>query len=386
MHHSTVNPNSSSTYDDFGVSEFDISYVDGSHSKGDYFRDAFKFANATLSNMTMGLGIDTTIPYGLLGVGYTTNEAIIETKESLSAQYDNLPALMMREGLIATNAYSLWLNDLDASTGNILFGGIDTSKYVGDLTRIPIVRNNKTREYDSFIVALTSLRAVSSSGIDVLTSREEPIEAVLDSGTTLSYLPTDIAQQIWTEVGALYSAAYGLALIPCRMQNSKGHFSFQFAGTSGPTVNVTMDELVLDLVIQGPAPTFGSGKYAGEDACEFGIQNTTGTNLLGDTFLRSAYVVYDLVNNEIGIAPTDFNATESTIIPFESKGAVIPSATLAPNQSLGATTFTEPNFSAKAGFSNGTESSAALMGTPSALDLSILMLIAALVGGVICLA
>lgn len=359
--------------------------MDGSHSKGDYFRDTFEIANATVSNMTMGLGVDTTIPYGLLGVGYTTNEAIITIEESLSAQYDNLPALMMSEGLVATNAYSLWLNDLDASTGNILFGGIDTSKYVGNLTRIPIVKNNKTGQYDSFIVALTSLRAVSSSGVDALTSREEPIEAVLDSGTTLSYLPIDIAQQIWTEVGAIYSAAYGLALVPCRMQNSKGYFSFQFAGTDGPKVNVTMDELVLDLVIQGPAPTFGSGEYAGEDACEFGIQNTTGTNLLGDTFLRSAYVVYDLVNNEIGIAPTDFNATESTIIPFESKGAVIPSATLAPNQSLGKTTFTEPDYAAEAGFSNGTESRASVMGVPSTLGLTSLTMIMAVVGGVICL-
>lgn len=382
---SVVNPNASTTYDDFGVGEFAISYVDGSHSSGDYFADTFAISNATLSNMTMGLGIDTTIPYGLLGVGYTTNEAIISTEESLSAQYDNLPALMMSEGLIATNAYSLWLNDLDASTGNILFGGIDTSKYVGNLTRIPIVRNNKTGEYDSFIVSLTSLRAISSSGSDTLSSHETPIEAVLDSGTTLSYLPTDIAEQIWTEVGAVYSAAYGLALIPCRMQKSSGYFAFQFAGTAGPTLNVSMDELVLDLVIQGPAPTFGSGQYEGEDACEFGIQNTTGTNLLGDTFLRSAYVVYDLINNEIGIAPTDFNATATSIIPFETKGAVIPSATLAPNSSVNATTFTTPSYAAETGFSNGTESGASALGVPSCLAFSSLVLTMAALGGLLCL-
>lgn len=321
----------------------------------------------------MGLGKDTTIPYGLLGVGYSSNEAIISTEASLSAQYQNLPALMMSEGMINTNAYSLWLNDLDASTGNILFGGIDTSKYVGDLTRIPIVENNETGMYDSFIVALTSVHAVSSSGTDRLTSHEEPIEAVLDSGTTLSYLPTDIAEQIWQETGAIYSGSYGIAVIPCRMQKSKGRFSFGFAGTGGPVINVTMDELVLDLVVQGPAPTFGSGEYAGEDACEFGIQNTTGTNLLGDTFLRSAYVVYDLVNNEIGIAPTDFNATESSIVAFASKGAVIPSATAASNQSLAQATasFTEPAFAAETGFSNGTESGAAgSRHVPTALGLS----------------
>ncbi|KAF3764353.1 translation elongation factor G [Cryphonectria parasitica EP155] len=286
--------------------------------------------------MTMGLGKDTTIPYGLVGVGYIANEAIITTEESLSAD--------------------LWLNDLDASTGSVLFGGIDTRKYVGNLTRIPILEDGVTGQYDSFIVELTSIYAASSSGIDQLISRDDPVEVVLDSGTTLTYLPQDLAQEIWEEVGAVYSASIGLAVIPCRMQKSTGYFSFTFAGTGGPTVKVAMDELVLDLVLEGPAPTFTSGTYEGEDVCEFGIQNATGTYLLGDTFLRSAYVVYDLINNEIGIAPTDFNATGSNIVTFASQGAVIPSATLAPNQTLATSTATatQPAFAAEAGFSNGT--------------------------------
>lgn len=332
----------------------------------------------------MGLGNDTTIAYGLVGVGYTTNEAIINTEQSPDAAYANLPVLMMDQGAIATNAYSLWLNDLDASTGSILFGGIDTEKYQGELTRIDIQKDNETGGYDSFIVSLTSVHAVSSSGTDQLSSQHFPIQVILDSGTTLSYLPNDIAEQIWTETGAVYTASVGLALIPCRMQRSTGYFSFGFAGPNGPRINVTMDELVLDLVISGPAPTFSSGEYAGEDACEFGVQNTTGTNLLGDTFLRSAYVVYDLVNNEIGMAPTDFNATESNIIAFESKGAAIPSATVAANQSLASATtaFTEPAFVAEPGFSNGTESSAITMrGVPLTLGLSMAAVVSFALGG-----
>lgn len=332
----------------------------------------------------MGLGSDTTIPYGLLGIGYSLNEAIIDTKESLSAAYHNLPALMMNEGIIATNAYSLWLNDLDADTGSILFGGIDTQKYVGDLTRIPVIKNNVSDQFDSFIVELTSIQAVSSSGTDQLTSHQDPIKVVLDSGTTLSYLPTDIAQQIWEETGARYSGSTGLALIPCRMQRSTGYFNFTLGGLAGPTIKIGMDELVLDLVVSGPAPTFTSGPYAGEDACEFGIQNTTGTNLLGDTFLRSAYVVYDLMNNEIGIAQTDFNATESNIVAFANQSAVIPSATLAPNASAATATatFTEPGFLAEVGFANGT-SGAIAMGPQTVFGLSTVVLAMAVMGGVV---
>lgn len=94
-----------------------------------------------------------------------------------------------------------------------------------------------------------------------------------------------------------------------------------------------MDELVLDLET-GRGPLYESGVFKGQEICDFGIQNYTGdVYILGDTFLRSAYVVYDLVNNEIGIAATDFNSTESHIVAFESSGAPIPSATTAPDQS-----------------------------------------------------
>jgi elongation factor G len=86
--------------------------VDGSSSKGDYFTDAFEIGGATLSNLTMGLGRRTDIAYGLVGVGYAVNEAIVGTTQSLSSVYPNLPVDMVNEGLINTVAYSLWLNDL----------------------------------------------------------------------------------------------------------------------------------------------------------------------------------------------------------------------------------------------------------------------------------
>src|SRR6202034_2435317 len=44
--------------------------------------------------------------------------------------------------------------------------------------------------------------------------------------------------------------------------------------------------------------------------------------LFGDTFLRSAYVVYDLQENSIGLAQTNFNATDSNIQAFPSSGGI----------------------------------------------------------------
>ena len=223
------------------------------------------------------------------------------------------------------------------------------------------------------MVALTSVEANSPSGQDTLTSEKFPIPVVLDSGTTLSYLPTDLATQLWKEVNAKYAPEFDVAVLPCNARNSKGYFSFGFAGPNGPRINVTMDELVLDLTA-GQPPVFTSGSYKGQDVCQFGIQNfTTAPYLLGDTFLRSAYVVYDLVNNEIGIAPTDFNSTESNVVAFPSLSAQIPSATVAPDQSEATArpTVTEPAYAAGVGFqefnsgTNSAEENAAPAMTPA---------------------
>jgi elongation factor G len=246
------------------------------------------------------------------------------------------------------------------------------------LTRIDIYPT-QPKIFTAFLVAMTSLVGVSDSGTDVLTSERFPIPVVLDSGTTLSYLPNDLAKQVWTEVGAVYSADFGVAVLPCNMQNSKGYFSFGLAGPNGPRINVTMDELVLDLT-SGRAPIFTSGKYKGQEVCEFGIQNfTSAPYLLGDTFLRSAYVVYDLANNQIGIAPTDFNSTERNVVAFASMSAPIPSATVAPSQSqiTNQPSVTTPAYAASQGFTDSAQSSSksAAAGMPAAFGIGQMMVV-----------
>jgi hypothetical protein len=224
---------------------------------------------------------------------------------------------------------------------------------------VQIQKDKRLNAFNHFTVLLTSLTASSPSGNDTLTSSQFPIQVVLDSGTTLSYLPNDIASQIWQEVGAIWvdsdsrDIPIRMAALPCSRANNKGFFTFGFAGPDGPQIRVGMDELVLDLTDGAPLKFSSRTRYSGQDACMFGIQNfSTSPFLLGDTFLRSAYVVYDLVNNEIGLAATDFNATESNLVPFPSQGAQIPSATAAPNQDRISVTaaVTSPAFAAASGF------------------------------------
>ncbi|PHH82407.1 hypothetical protein CDD82_6095 [Ophiocordyceps australis] len=324
---SAIDPSKSTTFNDVGQNLFQISYLDNSSSTGDYFADRIQLGPDSLQNFTMGLGTATSVAYGLVGVGYVNNEASVDTIQQL---YPNLPVALANAQLINTVAYSLWLNDLNAQTGNILFGGVDTEEFTGPLTRIPILLDRTVNNYTSFMVSLYSIEASSPSGSDVLTVPELPLPVVLDSGTSLTFLPPDLVDQVWAEVGAKYDEDVGLALLPCAAAKSQGYFSFAFSGPLGPRINVTMAELVFQL--DGGKQKQKLQRRRGKSVCGFGISKQTDPPyLLGDTFLRSAYVVYDLVNNEIGIAQTNFNSTQSNVVAFASHGAPIPSATAAPN-------------------------------------------------------
>tara|TARA_R110002060_G_scaffold34400_4_gene45282 strand:- start:173 stop:625 length:453 start_codon:yes stop_codon:yes gene_type:complete len=69
-----------------------------------------------------------------------------------------------------------------------------------------------------------------------------------------------------------------------------------------------------------------------ENSCLFGIQSSAlvglpsepALALLGDTFLRSAYVVYDMPNLQLGIAQANPNATESNIVELEAGATELP--------------------------------------------------------------
>lgn len=315
----------STTFKDVEPNGFNISYVDGTGSVGDYFEDTFSIGGATVKNFQMGLALDTTIGVGIMGVGYNTSEANIETGNG--TVYPNLPEALVNAGLIHTNAYSLWLDDLASSTGSILFGGIDTAKYTGGLVSIPVYPSAGDSVITSFTVAFTSLGATSSSGSDQLTPSDYAEAAILDSGTTITLLPDGLAAVVFEELGATVSEELGVVVVPCTLANNSGTLNYGFGGSDGPTIKVSMSQLVLPLTTSsGRTPRYSDGTAA----CQLGIQAAGELPVLfGDTFLRSAYVVYDLINNRIALAQTDFTATDSKIVSFASNGAAIPSATSA---------------------------------------------------------
>jgi hypothetical protein len=311
----TFDPDASSSFE-FVNSDFNISYVDGSGASGIYGRDTFHIGSKSIDGLQFGIGYESTSPEGILGIGYTINE--VQVNRFGDEPYPNLPQLLADNGDINTNAYSLWLNDLDASTGSILFGGVDTEKFEGTLATLPILpfQSQQSPIYAEFNIALTALGQNGQEG-SIFQNGNVPV--LLDSGSSLMYLPDEVVRSLYSAFNAEYDGAQGAAFVDCDMANQQGSLEFTF---SGVTISVPYDELV---VVAGQ-------NNRGQEVCILGISPAGDSpSVLGDTFLRSAYVVYDLENNEISLAQTNFNATGSSIQEIQSGDDGVPDASMVAN-------------------------------------------------------
>lgn len=317
----TYDANSSSSYN-FVSNDFNISYIDGSGALGDYVTDTLRIGRQELDAVQFGVGYQSSSPEGILGIGYPINE--VQVNRNRKKAYDNVPVAMVNKGLIQSNAYSLWLDDLEASTGSIMFGGVDTDKFHGELQTLPIQK--QFGQFREFVITLTGL-AVSQNGQNRSIDTSLPVPVLLDSGSSLTYLPNDIVQNLYTAFRVQYSPQAGTGFVPCSLASSGDILSFTF---TSPRIDVPMHELVIN-----PGPNSDGSQQTfndGTSACIFGIGPADGsTAVLGDTFIRSAYVVYDLSNNEISLAQTNFKSTSSKVLEIGTGSDSVPSASLVPN-------------------------------------------------------
>ena len=242
--------------------------------------------------MEFGVGTDSTSQDGVMGVGFVSNEAILLFEPQ---PYPNLVDQMVSQKLILSRTYSLYLDDIDASTGTILFGGVDTDKFSGKLATLPI-NTDSSGTASEFVITMTGLSLSTPGGTTtgIGSSSLYPFNVLLDCGSSYTYLPTGIADALAQAMGARYSDQEGGYLFPnCNQQFAKGTVNFFFSGVQ---ISVPYDELIVN-----PTDTNGnvSTDSNGSPICILGVNPATSDQVasLGDTFLRSAYVVYDLVSS-----------------------------------------------------------------------------------------
>ena len=329
--------NSSSSYN-FVSDDFSISYADGSGALGDYVTDTLNIGGVTLDDFQFGIGYASSSISGILGIGYPANEASVNRNNE--RPYPNLPQALVDANIIQSNAYSLWLDDLESSSGSLLFGGVDTNKYSGSLQTLPIQRDRG--EYTQLIISISGM-SITQGGQSVDLTSSLPVPAILDSGSSISYIPDQLAGDIFYALNVQYSQLSQVAYCSCALRESDISLNFTF---TSPTISVPIRELVIDpeqdlaesIVLdkrQGPTYSYGNSP------CLFGLAPSGGSlAILGDTFLRSAYVVYELANNEISLAQTNFNSTTTNIEQIGTGNDSVPDTSMVSDPVEAAVSFT----------------------------------------------
>ncbi|KAI5970229.1 hypothetical protein CANMA_000841 [Candida margitis] len=256
-------------------------YADNSNAIGFWGHDTVKVGNLSVKDVSFAIVNSTTNKAGVFGVGLPG----LETTAESGSEYENFPLKLKSEGIINKALYSLYLNDVNTSTGSILFGAIDHAKYEGTLETLPVLAsdNNSTKHAD-FKVEVTDVTLnFEDSSKNILNNTTG---AILDSGATLSFLSSDQVDLVGQAIGGNYSEKESIYQVDCSYQDLDSTLDIKFG--KNKTIKIPFHSLIVE----------DDGK------CYLGLQTApeSGYILFGDNVLRNAYIVYDVEDLEVHIA------------------------------------------------------------------------------------
>ncbi|KUI61690.1 Vacuolar protease A [Cytospora mali] len=267
--HTKYESSASSTYKKNG-SSFEIQYGSGS-MKGFVSQDVLKIGDLTIKNQDFaeatqepGLAFAFGKFDGILGLGYDT----ISVNKIVPPFYN-----LVDQKLIDEPVFAFYLSK-DGQGSEVVFGGADKDHYTGKLVNIPI-RRKAYWEVD-----------LDGITVDGETASYDDSGIILDTGTSLIALETDLAEMLNKQIGAKkgYSGTYTLE---CNTRDDLPDITFTLAGH-----NFTID--AYDYTIESGGSCISAFMGMSLPANLAGI--------LGDAFLRPWYSIYDLGRNQVGIA------------------------------------------------------------------------------------
>lgn len=307
------------------ASPFQIEYADGTSAVGIWGHDDVIVGNVTVHSMSFAIANETSSDVGVLGIGLAGLETTFSTRGGGGYTYENLPIKMVNQGLINKNVYSLYLGKATDSSGNILFGAIDHAKFEGDLITVPIINSYASAGYTEPIrLEIIVNNMTLSSSTDEVTVTSRSYSAVLDTGSTLSYLPSALFTRVGEALGGSYSSAIGAYLLPC---TSSSNIKLTL-NIGGMDIDVPLTDLLL------------RGSSSSSSVCYLGILEQLLSSrymLLGDNILRHAYVVYDLEDLEISVGQVVFTDDEdieviTSTVPGAVRAADFSSTSVSPGE------------------------------------------------------
>lgn len=186
-------------------STFNISYGDGSFSRGPVVTDTVDVGGATVDKQAIGIPDTVSNSFtedvhsnGLVGLGFSTINTIKPQRQKTF--FDNvLPDL----------SQPVWTASLKSGeAGAYEFGNIDTSLFQGELTDVPVDSSRGFWEFDSLLFAVgDSPPQIAFSGSGT---------AIVDTGTSLMLMDDEIVEAYYAAIdGARQSFEVGGFVFPC---------------------------------------------------------------------------------------------------------------------------------------------------------------------------
>jgi cathepsin D len=298
------NPTKSSTYKAAtgSGSTLEIDYGSGS-VQGVISEDTVSFGGFTIPTQEL-LGVTTTTTglindglSGIMGLGFASISAL-QTTPFWEAIYN---ANMFSQPLFGfyLERYVNQAQQINTAPGGTLtLGGTNTSLYTGQIEFI----NMPSGTTPSYWLQQVSTVTVQGKSISVATNSGL---AAIDTGTTLIGAPTSIVQSIWSNVPGsmeLTGEYQGLYAFPCSTDVS---VSLNFGGTTWPISSADMNLGSISISSAGGSTGASTQMCVGGI---FDIGNSVGSGqgapawIVGDTFLKNVYSVYQANPPAVGFA------------------------------------------------------------------------------------
>ncbi|KAG8860927.1 Type I transmembrane sorting receptor [Tulasnella sp. 330] len=283
----TYNTASSSTYKGSST-PFSITYEDGSEADGTVATDTVTIVGITVPNQGFGAvtsesgGFGSGPNAGLLGLGFPANAETGATPWFINAA---------NEGLLTSNIFSFYMARNGASGSELCIGCTDSAKFSGSITYYPLstAATSGTQYYWNIVSAGFTYNSGTSSGA---------FSAVIDSGTTLIYIPTTYAKALYAMIPGAKSAAStvgaGFYSFPCSSASTLAPIQLKL-GSAYYAVN--MADFNLGQVSSGSSSCVGG--IIGEDIGGSGANQLA---IIGDEWIKSWYSVFDYANLRVGFA------------------------------------------------------------------------------------
>lgn len=205
--HTVFDPEKSKTFALMQGASFSISYGDGSGAAGNVGTDTVNVGGATVTKQAVELAtavsrsfVDDTANNGLLGLAFSALNTVQPAPQKTF--FDNVKSSL---------AEPVFTADLRAqAAGAYEFGRVDTSKFTGDMTWVPV---NTT---DGFWQFTSEKFAIDGGAPQTSTAGAQ---AIADTGTTLLLADPAVAQAYYSQVdGAQDDQQQGGFTFPCNAE------------------------------------------------------------------------------------------------------------------------------------------------------------------------